>query len=132
MSRRLDELTGNASAVGRAGLTLARAEFAALSEDLKLSGRSLGRIAALVLVCLFLLFWALAVLIYASIEIGSLWLPRWASALVVLGILLLLIAGIGSVAWRRFSRLDSPAATVRKRIDEHREWWNRRVADRER
>ena len=131
MKRRLEELSANASALGQAGLELAKAEAKALSGELKLSSRTFLRIVLLFAGCLFALFWALAVLIFVGIEVGALWMPRWGSALVVLGLLLLLALVIGSIAWRRLRRLDSPAKTVRRRLADYLDWWHRRIVGRD-
>ena len=132
MRRRLDELSENATALGHAGLDLAKAEVSALSGELKLSGRTFLRVLLLFAGCLFVLFWAVAVLVFVGIEVGALWLPRWGSALVVLGLLLLLTALVGVVAWRGLRHLETPIMTIRRRLEDHLEWWQRRVVGRDR
>lgn len=131
MRRRLDELSENATALGQAGLELARAEAAALSGELKISGKALFKIVLLFVSCLFFLFWAVAVLVFAGIEVGAIWLPRWGSALAVFGILLLIVLIVGAVAWRRLSRLETPIVTARRRLADHLGWWRERVLSRE-
>ena len=131
MIRKLEELTGNASSLGQAGLDLARAEATALAGELKLSGKAFVRILLLFAGCLFLLFWAIAVLVVVGIEVGALWLPRWGAALVVLGVLLLAVFVVGWLAWRRLNSLEMPAATVRRRLQDHLDWWQRRIVDRD-
>jgi hypothetical protein len=130
MRRRLDELSENATALGQAGINLARAEVTALSGELRLSGRKLLRIVLLVAAGLFILFWAVAVLVFVGIEVGTLWIPRWGSALVVLAILLLLTGLVAAGVRRRLRHLETPAATFRRRLEDHLEWW-RRVVDRD-
>ena len=128
--RRLEELAENASSLGQAGLDLARAEAAALSGELKLSSKAFLRIVLLIIGCLFGLFWAVAVLVFVGIEVGALWLPRWASALVVLGLLVLLVLMVGLVAWRRLRRLETPMVTARRRLADHMDWWQKRIVGR--
>ena len=132
MKRRLDELSENASALGQAGLDLAKAEASALSRELKLSSRTFLRLLLLFASCLAILFWALAVLIFVGIEVGALWMPRWGSALVILGVLLLAAVVVGVISWRRLRRLETPMMTARRRLEDHLEWWHRRVVGRER
>ncbi|MDH3254970.1 MAG: phage holin family protein [Acidobacteriota bacterium] len=132
MKNRLGELSENASALGEAGLGLMKAEAAALSQELRLSGKALFRIGVLAAISLFVLFWALAALVYAGIEIGTIWLPRWASALTASAILLLIVVLVTGVVWIRVRRLETPVATLRRHMDDHRDWWRRRIAGRRR
>jgi hypothetical protein len=131
MRRRLEELSENATALGQAGLELARAEAAALSGELKISGRALLKIVLLFVSCLFFFFWAVAVLVYVGIEVGAIWLPRWGSGLAVFGTLLLIVLIIGAVARQRLSRLETPIVTARRRLADHLGWWRERVLGRE-
>ena len=132
MKNRLGELSENASALGEAGIGLVKAEAAALSQELKLSGKALFRMGVLLALSLFMLFWALAALLYAGIEIGTIWLPRWASAFTASAILLLFVVIVAAVVRIRVRRLETPLATVRRRLDDHRDWWRRRIATRRR
>ena len=66
--------------------------------------------------------------VVAAIEVGTLWLPRWLAALAVLALLALLAAVLVAVARARLRRLESPAATVRRRAGEYQEWWESRIA----
>lgn len=132
MRNTLDRVSEDVSLLGAAALDLAKAEAAALSGELKLSGHALTRILLLVAVSLFGLFWAIAVLVFVAVEVGALWLPRWAAGLVVLALLLLVIGCIGLVVRKRWSSLESPAETVRRRLDDHRDWWRRKITERER
>ena len=127
MRRALAELPEAASRIGQAGLDLARAETQALTGDLKGSGRTLLRIILLFAGSLFLLFWSLALAAYAAVEVAGHWLPRWAAALVVFSLLLLFAAVMGWLAWRKLHRLETPAATVRRRVADHVGWWQRRL-----
>jgi membrane protein implicated in regulation of membrane protease activity len=129
MRRKIDKVSENIEVLGSAGLDLAKAELFALSEEFRLTGKGLLRVALLVAICLFTLFWAIALLVFLGVEVGALWLPRWMAALIVLGLLLLVVAALVLVARKRWRRLESPGQTVRRRLDEHRDWWRRRIVE---
>lgn len=114
--------------LGSAFLELLRAELAALGQDMGRSGRTLLRAVLLLLVALFVLFWGLGMVAFVGVEVLALWLPRWGAALTVLGSLLLVALALAAVGWWRLRRLELPAATVRRRLEDHREWWQRTVA----
>ena len=113
--------------LGRAFQDLLRSEVAALSDELAGSGRRLAAVAGLFLLAAFGLFWALGLLTFAAVEAAAMWLPRWAAALSVFGAVLLVAAILAAVAWRRFRRLETPAATIRRRVAEHVDWWETRI-----
>lgn len=114
--------------LGQAGLDLARAEYGAVSSEIRSSGRSLVKALLLLLIALFASFWAIGAVALVVVEVGSLWLPRWAAALVVLALFLLVGLLFAVVARRRLRRIERPAETVRRRLNEHRDWWDRRIA----
>ena len=116
--------------VGEAALELLRSELAAVGEDLSASGRGLMVAAGLFLGAAFLVFWALGLLAYVGLEILALWLPRWASGLILLGLLVLVILILVALGRARIRRLETPASTVRRRLDDHRQWWRREVEGR--
>lgn len=73
---------------------------------------------------LFLLFWAIPVVLAFAIAGFSSWMPVWAAALVVLGILLVFVALFGLLAWRSFrklSRRENPGQSVAKDVKAVRE-----------
>lgn len=129
MRRKIDKVSDDIAVLGAAGLDLARAEVAALSRDLRLTGKELLRVAVVAAICLCLLFWAVAVLVFAGVEVAALWMPRWLAALAVFGLLLLVVAILGLVARKWWASLESPGRTVRRRLDEHREWWRRKIVE---
>ena len=131
MSRNLGKLSENAQELGQAALELARAEAAAFSGELRISSRAFLRILLLFAVCLFILFWALAVLVFVGVEVGALWLPRWAAGLAVLGLLMVAVLAVGGLAWYRLRRLETPMTMARRRFDDHLEWWQRRIVRRD-
>jgi uncharacterized membrane protein YqjE len=114
--------------LGESLVAMMRAEAAGLGKDLGESGRRLAIALGLLLVAGALLFWAVAVLTLTGIELLALWLPRWAASLIVLVLLLLAIIGLGLGARSQIRRVESPAATVRRRLEDHLAWWQERVA----
>jgi len=122
-SRWLDLIRG----VGRALLEVFRAELDALAGDLRSSGRRLSGAVVQLAVAAFLLFWAVGVLAYATIELLALWLPRWGAAGVLLALLLLVALVLGWFARRRLRDLESPVRTVRRHLDEHVDWFQDQV-----
>ncbi|MCP4201345.1 MAG: hypothetical protein GY769_05350 [bacterium] len=114
--------------LGQAGLDLARAEYDVVSSEIRTSGRTLVRALLLLLIGMFALFWAVGVVALVLVEVGSLWLPRWGAALGVLGLFLLVGLIFAVVARRRLGRIERPTETVRRRLSEHRDWWDRRIA----
>ena len=124
MARRL--LAGwsaSLQALGGAFADLARAELAALGDDLSRSGKRLGGALLLLAAALFLLFWALGLLVYLGVEVAGLWLSRWAAVTVVLGVVVLVMAVLASVGWHRIKRLEAPSAMLQRRWTSHRDWW---------
>ncbi len=115
--------------VGRSGLDVLAAEIAGLRRELVDSARRLivaGSFAGLAFAAIF---WGLGLALLAGVAGLAVWLPWWTALLVVstlswLGGLVLL--------WLMRSRirsLDSPAAAVRRRLDDHLAWWQTAVAD---
>ena len=124
MARRmLANWSASLQALGGAFGELARAELAALGDDLSRSGRRLGGALLLLVAALFFLFWALGLLVFLGVEVAGLWLPRWAAVAVVLGVVLLIVAVLGAVGRHRLKRLETPAVMVRRRWTSHRDWW---------
>lgn len=127
MSRRRPRWTDYLAPVGEAGLSLFRAEYDVVTAEIKGSSRTLVRALLLLAIALFVLFWAIGAFAYVLVEIGALYLPRWGAALSVLGLFLVVAVSVALVARRRFRQIDSPAATVRRRIEDHRNWWEHRI-----
>ncbi len=102
---------------------LVRAELAALSDDLSQSGRRLGGSLLLLASALFVLFWAIGLTFYVAVEVAHQWLPRWGAAAAVLGVVLLLMAILAAIGWRRLRSIEPPQELVERRWRSHREWW---------
>ncbi len=104
-----------------------RAEINTLLEDLSASGRRLR--AALLLLALAgsLLVLFIGTLVFAAIAALSLVMPLWGAALTVAGILAVAITAIAMAGLAKLRGVESPAETVRRRVDDHIEWWNVRL-----
>lgn len=113
--------------VGEAFLGVVRAEIAALAEDLRSSRRKLARVLVLAFLCGALVFWAVATAIELAVELLALALPRWAALLIVLALLVTLAAAVGAAARRRLAAIETPAETLRRRMEESRRWWRTRI-----
>lgn len=116
------------TSLGEAGWELARAEVRVVSAEVEQAGRKLVGALLLILVALFALFWAIGVLAMVLTEVAALWLPRWGAALVVLGLFVLVGGILALVARRRVRSIEPPAETVKRRLHEHRGWWDRKIA----
>ena len=128
MGESANSWSGAMRGVAESFLDLLRAEASELGRDLARSRRLVVRILILVAIAACFLFWAIAVLLLAAVEGLSLVWPRWAAALAVAAVLLVVIAGLGLAARATARRLESPANTVRRRIDDHVQWWNESLA----
>jgi len=104
-----------------------RAEWDGLCEEIGRSGHRLSRVGLILLFAGFILFWALGALIFAAVVVVSLRIPLWASALTIGGILLAAGLLLGRHGWRSAKALESPAVTVRRRVEDHALWWQERV-----
>ena len=118
-----ERLVGLREAVGE----LYAAELAALSRDFERWGKGLAVALVLAAAALFLLFWLLATLVGTVVAALAVWLPVWGAMLVTAGLLLLIVALLGFLAWRRLKRLGGPLALVGRRWRDHLDWWQDRV-----
>ena len=115
--------------LSEAGLDLVRAEYGVVSSEVRRAARRLAKALLLLLIGLFALFWAIGAVALVVLELGSLWLPRWGAALVDLGLFLVLGLLFAVVARRRLRGIEYPIETVRRRLSEHRDWWDRKIAE---
>ncbi len=104
-----------------------RAEIAALLADLSASGRRLRTALVLLALAGSLLVLLIGTLVFAAIAALSLVMPLWGAALTVAGLLALALAIVGGVGISRLRSVESPAHTVRRRLDDHLDWWNHRL-----
>ena len=114
--------------IGEAFLALLRAEVEAVARDLGDSGRALLRALVLAGLAFGVAFWALGLVVYLAVELLALVLPRWGAVGIVLAVFVLAAAILAAVAARRLRAVESPAATVRRRMEDSRRWWRERIA----
>lgn len=110
-------------ALGESLIEVLRAEMATLQEDLTRSGRNLGGALAFLGVVLILSFWILGLLIFSLVALLYVWLPLWASALIVLLLFAAVAGAFGWLGMKRMRQVENPVATVRRRVDSHLDWW---------
>ena len=120
-----DRLVGLREALGE----LYAAEADALSRDLSRWGKGFAGALLLVFAALTLAFWLIAVFVGLLIAVLAIWLPVWAATLITFVALLLVVAALGWLGWRRLQELGGPLARVRRRWRDHWDWWNERVLD---
>ena len=109
--------------LGESLLEVVRAELAALQEDFQRSGRHFGVALGLFGAALVLLFWMVGLLLFAVVAILHVWLPLWAAALAVLALFVLATAILGVLGTRQMRQVENPLETVRRRVDNHLDWW---------
>jgi hypothetical protein len=114
--------------VGGAALDLLSAEARSLRDEVALSSKTVARLAAVGGLVFGLLFWGMALFLASAVSALALLLPLWGAALAIA--LLLVVISLALALWirARFRRLDSPAKLIRKRLDDHVEWWQSEVA----
>ena len=113
--------------LGQALFEVLRAEARALGEDFRRSGGELARGLALLGGAAALGFWTLGVLVLALIAVLAIWLPPWAAALIVTALFAGAAGLLAMLGIRRLRRLESPAESIRQRVSDHLDWWNRRL-----
>jgi len=109
--------------LGESLLEVWRAELATLQQDLQRSGRFLGAALGLLGAALILLFWIVGLLLFVLVALLHVWLAWWSASLIVL-VLFALTAGL--LVWlgvRRLRQVENPVETVRRRVDNHLDWW---------
>jgi hypothetical protein len=109
--------------LGESLLEVLRAEVATLQDDLQRSGRHFGVALAFFGAAAVLLFWMVGLLLFALIALLNIWLQLWAAALIVLALFVAAIAILGILGKRRLQQVENPMETVRRRVDEHLDWW---------
>lgn len=128
MSRRT--WTAAFRALGTSVFELIRAEIRALLADWKKAGIELAKIFALAFGALLVFVYLPFLALFALVDGVAAWWgwPLWAAALAVLGFAVLVIAILGAVAaWIWKKRFVAPTTSLRRRIDDHRQWWERSV-----
>lgn len=118
--------------LGTSLIEVFRAELDALKEELSRSGRHLAIGLALLGGAAILLFWTLGALIFALGAVLAIWLQPWAAALIVVGIFTLAAALVAWLGWKRLQRFDNPVESIRRRLEDHLEWWQHTMLKEER
>jgi Zn-dependent protease with chaperone function len=113
--------------LGQALFEVLRAEAEALGEDLRRSGAELLRGLALLGGAAAVAFWTLGALVLALIAVLAIWLPLWAATLIVAALFAGTTGLLAVLGWRRLRRLETPAASVRRRVEDHLDWWQNRL-----
>lgn len=110
--------------LGESLIEVLRAESTALQTDLKTSSRHLLWALILFGAAAMLLFWVIGLSVFLLITLLAIKLPLWASALIVLGLFFVAMAGLGLVGYFRFlRRVENPVDTVKRHVDDHLDWW---------
>ena len=117
--------------VGVAFGDLARAELAAIADDLGRSGSALVRALIVAAVAAACAFWTLGLAIYLAVEVLARWLPRWGAVGIVWTLSLLATVILLLVLRARLKAIEPPAETVRRRLEDSRRGWRARIAPRE-
>ena len=74
-----------------------------------------------------ILFWFLGVATLFLVALCAIWMPTWAAAATVAGILLLVAGTLAGLGLHRFKKLENPKNTVVRRWEDHRSWWEGRL-----
>jgi cytochrome c biogenesis protein CcdA len=117
-----------AQSLGSAYFAVLRAEMQAALQDLGESGKGLLRAALLFTVTLALGFWTVGLLVYFLIEMLALWLPRWGAVGAVFGLFVLGTVSFAAACVARARRIEAPTAMLQRRLRDHADWWQERIA----
>lgn len=118
--------------LGQSYLDLLRAEWDQLLRELMVSVKKLGIGSALLIAAGMIAFWWIAVLAFFLIMVVAIWLPVWASAGIVLLVLLLVMGILAGIGISRLKSIENPVDTVGRRWDDHLDWWENRLLAEER
>ena len=109
--------------LGEALLEVWRAELDTLQQDFQRSGRYLRLALAFLGAAAVLGFWIVGLLLFALVALLHIWLPWWGASLIVLALFLLAAAILVNLGLKRLKNVESPVTTVRRRVDNHLDWW---------
>lgn len=109
--------------LGEALLEVWRAELDTLQEDFGRSGRYLGVALAFLGAAAVLGFWIVGLLLFALVALLHVWLPWWGASLIVLALFVLAAAVLVNLGVKRLKKVESPVTAVRRRVDNHLDWW---------
>lgn len=114
--------------LGEALFDLLEAEVAALRGDLGQTGRRLGQGVLILGAGAGFLFWTLGLFSLTGVETLDLWLPRWAAALVVSVVFLIVTLALAAWGLSVLRSLEAPGETVQRHWRDHRRWWSSEIA----
>jgi hypothetical protein len=113
--------------IGRSTVDLLGAEVEGARAELWEVARRAAAAAVVGLAAVALAFWALGAATAAAIAGLTVWLPVWGAALVLFGALGVVAFVLALVTRARIRRLEGPASIVRRRVDDHLEFWRTEV-----
>jgi ABC-type proline/glycine betaine transport system permease subunit len=115
--------------LGESLLEVLRAELEALQKDFATSGRHFRVALGLFGAAVMLAFWIVGLLLFVLISLLYIWLQLWAAALIVLALFAIAAAVLVSLGLRQLRKAENPIENVRRRVDDHIEWWQRLMAE---
>jgi uncharacterized membrane protein YqjE len=113
--------------LGQALIALAKAELETVGEELAASGKRLTGALVLFGAAAAVAFWTVGLSLYTVVLVIALWLPQWAAAAIACGASILAVAVLAGIGVVRLRRLEGPARTLARHLEDHREWWNNRL-----
>ncbi len=108
--------------LGQSWIEVLRAELSALEDDFSRSGKRLKRGIGLFGGAVALGFWAVGALVVAAIAGLGVWLPLWASALIVAVAFAAGAAGLAAIGSKSVALVENPITTARRRLEDHMDW----------
>lgn len=131
MIQAINQIVQELRGLGESVFRLVKAELELVLEMWRRSLVELGKGIALLGAAFYVLvLLAPLLMVFAAIDGLSDWLewPYWASALVVLGVVLLVGLVLALVAKRILTRrFENPVVILTRRLDDQRGWWHERV-----
>ncbi|HSK79368.1 MAG TPA: phage holin family protein [Thermoanaerobaculia bacterium] len=115
--------------LGESLLEVLRAELEALQKDFATSGRHFGVALGLFGGAAMLAFWIVGLLVFVLVSLLYIWLQLWAAALIVLALFAIAAVVLVSLGLRQLRKAENPIENVRRRVDDHIEWWQRLLAE---
>lgn len=115
--------------LGESLLEVLRAELEALQKDFATSGRHFGVALGLFGGAAMLAFWIVGLILFVLISLLSIWLPLWGAALIVLALFAITAFVLVVLGLRQLKKAENPIENVRRRVDDHLEWWQRLMAE---
>lgn len=127
MRKRISSWVELFQSLKEAFIGVVQAEVDSLRVDFELSTRRLVRAVGLAAAAIFVIFWAIGVVVFLLIQVASLWLPPWAASLVVLALLVIACVALVAAARASLQQIEPPKAMIRRHIQESMDWWEDEV-----